>query len=490
MKLPGVSGSASGSGYRGAIGSDGSVSNGSDGFLVHADRGHAGGGIDVCGEASTVNAVGAAIVAADAGPAGSTNLSIAPSGRRLGSHVMGRLPSRLSWYQGAMRRGESPLGLLTIQPTPFCNINCSYCYLPDRSDRSVFDLSLLDPLLNKLQKSGLLGRRLAISWHAGEPLVLPASYYRDAIERIEGMKLGVDVRHNFQTNGTLINEEYCALFSRPDVEVALSMDGPGFLHDSRRKTRSGAGTHAKAMEGLQRLKAHKIRYSAIAVITHDSLPYPDEIYDFFKDNEFSGLGINIDELEGANAKTSLGVEESEKSFVTFFSRLIWRATRDGNPRWIREFDQHLHHVGDVIHNSSSVSSECNPLSLLTVDVKGRLYTFSPELAGMNSGAFSFGHVLDCDFTSLWSNPKFVDLNRRIQNGVKLCADSCEYFGVCGGGAPINKFFENKTFESTETVFCHFKKKLTYDIVEDFILRKLSNQRGQRLGSRASKKIEQ
>jgi uncharacterized protein len=106
---------------------------------------------------------------------------------------------------------------------------------------------------------------------------------------------------------------------------------------------------------------------------------------------------------------------------------------------------------------------------------------------MNSGAFSFGHILDCDFTSLWSNPKFVDLNGRIQNGVKLCADSCEYFGVCGGGAPINKFFENKTFESTETVFCHFKKKLTYDIVEDFILRKLSNQRGQRLGSRASKK---
>jgi uncharacterized protein len=75
---------------------------------------------------------------------------------------MGRLPSRLNWYQGTTRRGQSPLGLLTIQPTPFCNINCSYCYLPDRTDRSVFDLSLLDPLLNRLQKSGLLGPRLAM----------------------------------------------------------------------------------------------------------------------------------------------------------------------------------------------------------------------------------------------------------------------------------------------------------------------------------------
>jgi len=363
----------------------------------------------------TAAASDTAVAAVDAGSAGNAN-STAPIRQSLGSSIVGRLPSRLNWYQGALRRGrQSPLGLLTIQPTPFCNINCAYCYLPDRTDRSIFDLSLLDPLLDKLQKSGLLGRQLTISWHAGEPLVLPASYYEEAIERVRRMKLDATIRHNFQTNGTLINEEYCRLFSRPDVQVALSMDGPAFLHDKRRKTRSGAGTHAKAMEGLQRLKAHNIRYSAIAVISHDSLSYPDEIYDFFKDNGFHGLGINIDELEGANTTTSLVIGESEKLFVTFFSRLIWRATRDGNPRWLREFNENLHKVLDVIQDVPLFSSECNPLSLLTVDASGRLYTFSPELAGLNSGAFSFGHILDCDFTTLWDNPKFSELNRRIQN---------------------------------------------------------------------------
>ena len=71
-----------------------------------------------------------------------------------------------------------------IQATPFCNIDCSYCYLPNRSKKGQFSLDLLEPLFTKLLQSGLLGESVSVVWHAGEPLVLSPAYYREAIERI------------------------------------------------------------------------------------------------------------------------------------------------------------------------------------------------------------------------------------------------------------------------------------------------------------------
>lgn len=63
--------------------------------------------------------------------------------------------------------------LLIIQPTPFCNINCSYCYLPNRSSKTVIEYPTLWNLFSQLFVSGWLKSRLEVVWHAGEPMVLP-----------------------------------------------------------------------------------------------------------------------------------------------------------------------------------------------------------------------------------------------------------------------------------------------------------------------------
>ena len=50
----------------------------------------------------------------------------------------------------------------------------------------------------------------------------------------------------------------------------------------------------------------------------------------------------------------------------------------------------------------------------------------------------------------------------ILSGIKKCKDECEYFSLCGGGAPSNKYYENGSFDTTETNFCLFSKKLLVD----------------------------
>ena len=81
--------------------------------------------------------------------------------------------------------GSGPLELLVIQPTPFCNIDCSYCYLPDRRNTRKITLETLEQTFAWAFRSGLVRQPFTLLWHAGEPMVLPASFYEQATDLLE-----------------------------------------------------------------------------------------------------------------------------------------------------------------------------------------------------------------------------------------------------------------------------------------------------------------
>ena len=96
------------------------------------------------------------------------------------------------------------IDLLVVQPTPFCNINCRYCYLPDRNSKAVVARQTLHNLFTQVFASGWVGECLSVVWHAGEPMVLPIEFYREAFRMIDRLKPAeLAVTHSFQTNGTL-----------------------------------------------------------------------------------------------------------------------------------------------------------------------------------------------------------------------------------------------------------------------------------------------
>ena len=52
----------------------------------------------------------------------------------------------------------------------------------------------------------------------------------------------------------------------------------------------------------------------------------------------------------------------------------------------------------------------------------------------------------------------------IAGGLSKCRETCEYYSLCGGGAPVNKYFENGSFDSTETMFCRLNRKVLVDVL--------------------------
>src|SRR5262249_22991305 len=146
-----------------------------------------------------------------------------------------------------------------VQPTPFCNIDCRYCYLPDRNRKAAAAPETLFNLFSQVFASGWVRDCLSVVWHAGEPMVLPIGFYRDAFRMIDLLKpANVSIGHSFQTNGTLINEDWCAFFAEEQVNVGVSVDGPRRLHDCNRLTRSGLGTFDKTIAGIRLLRRHGI----------------------------------------------------------------------------------------------------------------------------------------------------------------------------------------------------------------------------------------
>src|SRR5271157_167119 len=78
-----------------------------------------------------------------------------------------------------------PLELLVLQPTPFCNINCSYCYLPNRQSTKRMSPETLDQTFAWVFASGLVREPFTLLWHAGEPTVLPIPFYDEAIRLLD-----------------------------------------------------------------------------------------------------------------------------------------------------------------------------------------------------------------------------------------------------------------------------------------------------------------
>jgi uncharacterized protein len=363
-----------------------------------------------------------------------------------------------------------PTNLIILQPTSYCNLDCDYCYLPDRHLKNTMALDLIDPIMATIFASPFTTIDFTLCWHAGEPLAAGLEFYRQAFAQIETASQKYNTKqlefnHSFQTNGILINQAWCDLFKQYPVHVGVSLDGPAFLHDAHRKTRIGKGSHAATMRGIEWLQKNELCHSVIAVLTAESLDYPDEIFQFFCDHGLYDVGFNMEETEGINTTSSLDKQGTLEKYRQFLRR-FWQLTSHSDPEFrVREFEClcNLIYTGDRLENTDMN----RPFGIVSIDHQGNFATFDPELLAIKTpqyGDFILGNILHDSFTSVCDTEKFQRIYHDMSVGVENCRQSCEYFGLCGGGAGSNKFWENGSFASTETQACQFRIKEVAEVV--------------------------
>ncbi|MDW5329828.1 cyclophane-forming radical SAM peptide maturase AmcB [Plantactinospora sp. KLBMP9567] len=335
---------------------------------------------------------------------------------------------------------------LVLQPTSFCNLDCTYCYLPDRRTRRLMTVPVAAACAQSVKRQGS-PHPVSVVWHGGEPTTTPLGTLRELLAPFEELRQSGQVRHEIQTNATLINQRWCELFAAYEFEVGVSIDGPGALNRNR-LDRAGNPTTARTLRGMRTLAEAKVPYSVICVVTPETIDHADDLVDFFTDLPgCRSVGFNIEEQEGT-ARTPV----SEEAAYQFWHRLVQRRI-DGSPLSIRDVDR----LADYLTvTRAGLVNDAPYEPIPTVSWDGNVVLLSPELLGVKDpqyGDFIAGNVLRQPITDILARAGDLRYVTEFIAGLNECASHCTFYSFCRGAQAGNRYFEHQTFTARETSYC-------------------------------------
>lgn len=352
-------------------------------------------------------------------------------------------------------------GHVVLQPTTLCNLDCRYCYLPLRKVNRKMSVEVAEAVSREIEKQNL-SYPVRVLWHGGEPLACGIDHFRKLLEPFEALERSGKIRHNVQTNATLINPSWCQFFLDHKFEVGVSLDGPEWMPQQRVNMR-GVAVFPYILRGINYLRNAEVSFSVIAVVNNSNIDRPKELYQFFCDIECRSVGFNIEEMEGVNKNPDL----LEGDRVTKFWKGMLEAWKSNPKIRVREVNKALSFIRSVLDGQAgSWHSNIVP-AFPTVMWNGDVVFLSPELAGAQSeryGNFVAGNVLETDLRQIVEYNTNQSYVRDFVNGISRCQSSCSYFNFCKGGQASNKYQERGTTDATETEFCKNSKQRLIDAV--------------------------
>jgi uncharacterized protein len=243
---------------------------------------------------------------------------------------------------------------ILAKPTgAICNLNCSYCFFlakehlyPDSRFR------MTDEVLESYLHQYLAAQRIpraTIAWQGGEPTLMGLDFYRRSIEYEQKYaRSDMTVERTLQTNGTLLDEEWCTFFREHNYLVGLSLDGPRELHDACRVDKAGHPTFDRVMRAARLLQEHDVPFNILCAVNAVNVTHPLEVYRFFRDDirvkfiQFIPIVERDNEtgFQEGNTVTDLSVtaEEWGRFLTKIFDEWV---TRDVGHVFVQHFDAAL-----------------------------------------------------------------------------------------------------------------------------------------------------
>ena len=188
-----------------------------------------------------------------------------------------------------MSNGSPPRIHVLAKPTgAACNLACAYCFFLDKEllyPDSRFRMSdeVLEAYIRQLIEAHR-GNQVTVAWQGGEPTLMGVDFYRRAIEfQKKHARPGMVFENTMQTNGTLLDDEWCEFFKENDYLIGISIDGPRYLHDTYRLDKGGGPTFDRVMRGLRLLQKHGVEHNILVAVNRTNADYPLEVYRFLRD---------------------------------------------------------------------------------------------------------------------------------------------------------------------------------------------------------------
>lgn len=353
---------------------------------------------------------------------------------------------------------SKPLYVMLKPVGALCNLACDYCYYLEKSKlytqnpRHVMSDELLERFIKEYIESQTIPQ-IMFTWHGGETLMRPLSFYKRAIELQKQYGQGRQIDNSIQTNGTLLTDEWCAFFKENNFLVGISIDGPQDFHDEYRRNKMGAPSFQKVMRGINLLKKHGVQYNCMAVVNDYNADYPLEFYNFFKDIgcEFLQFAPIVERIKGktAHATTSLASAKDREAEVAPFSvsPQQWGnflctifdewVRKDVGKMFIQIFDSTLANWVGEQPGVCTMAKTCGHAGVM--EFNGDVYSCDhfvfPE--------YKLGNIYNKPIASMMYSEKQLKFGADKFDKLPRQCKECNVLFACNGECPKNRFTKDK-----------------------------------------------
>jgi uncharacterized protein len=343
------------------------------------------------------------------------------------------------------------IGSLLIKPaSALCNLDCAYCFYLDRETDPYAGLPARKMSLETLERlvSGFLEYSYpnsTFAFQGGEPTLCGLEFF----EKLVGLQVkhgrdGQNVSNAMQTNGMLLDEDWCKLFRGYNWLIGLSLDGPEPLHDLYRKNRGGSGTWRRVVQSAETMKKHKVDFNILCVLSQANVEKPREVYKFFR-----SLGVdNVQFIplaefgsDGSRLPFTITAEQYGRFLCEIFD-LWWPHRRSMR---IRFFDNLAESLAGQMPGSCTLQEKCD--SYVVVEYNGDVF---PCDFFVESG-WKLGNLNEDSFDAIARRRIRIEFSNKKTIRHPAC-DACEYETVCWRGCPHTRRAARGQFEDLD-YFC-------------------------------------
>ena len=344
---------------------------------------------------------------------------------------------------------SKPLYVMAKPSGAACNLACDYCYYLDKSllypeNKTEMSLGTLERYIRQYIDAQT-GSEVIFTWHGGEALLRPISFYQKALELQElyGRQKGVSVINTLQTNGTLLTDEWCEFFRANGFLVGISLDGPEAYHDAFRRNKAGAPSFDRVVRGVRLLQKHGVEFNILAVVNSLNAEDPIGFYRFFKElgckyiqfapiverrDSFSLVSVLRKDLEVT--KQTVPPEQWGDFLIGLFDEWV---RRDVGEVFVQIFDSTLANWAGETPGLCTLTKYCGHAGVM--EYNGDLYSCDhfvfPEFYLGNIYEQSISEMMESGRQYRFGRDKYDTLPRRCRE--------CEYLFACWGECPKNRF---------------------------------------------------
>lgn len=334
-----------------------------------------------------------------------------------------------------------------------CNLACKYCYYLEKGNlyKETPVEKMTDATLELFTKEYIGAQTLSqvlFTWHGGEPLMRPLSFYQHALELQKKYACGRRIDNVIQTNGTLLTDKWCEFLHDNGWLVGISVDGPQDFHDEYRRTKTGKPSFRQVVNGIRLLNKWKVEWNAMAVVNDYNADYPLEFYHFFRDNgcryiQFTPIverihmhsdGRRLAHIHDHGHCELADFSVTPRQWGLFLCRLFddW-VQHDVGQTYVQLFDATLANWVGQAPGVCTMSAMCGHAAVM--EWNGDVYSCDhfvfPE--------YKLGNIHDHTLIEMLYGPQQKEFAKmKIQQLPGQCKE-CQWLRMCHGECPKNRF---------------------------------------------------